>query len=227
MNILAMFYLTNDRLFKIIFSFRYARFWNVKKTWRLCIITSVLNIIFGVVAAWLRYAEPSYVKMIPSYVINATLCSIYLVFSTLTYIVIFKKYVRSKRTIQRSSGRRDQRQYQLSAWKIFAKSQFFISVLLIGSFLMFAVIPRLMRTIWYYHFKKHLTYDAIKQFYMISSRISFTVDGVIYIFLQKPIRNLLCRKLRRVFCNNGNQIRSGSSTNEGNGAVFNLRSVSR
>ena len=82
-----------------------------------------------------------------------------------------------------------------TSWVVrtFRTSNFSIPFLLILTYLVLTVIPSITRS-----FCSLLGYDIPYEwtfFYLCSVRISYTVDGIIYVFLQQRVRRLLWRKM--------------------------------
>ena len=115
----------------------------------------------------------------------------YFAFALVTYLVLFVKYLQSRRNnIQRNPADN----VRISPWKAFVGSRFFISVLLIGSYLLLTSVPSLVRTAlgW-------TTTDSSGNLsYEVLSRLSYTVDAIIYIYVSKPVRNILLTRLRKI-----------------------------
>ena len=196
--ILARFFVTGDRLLNVLFYAKYARYWCMGKTWKLIIITWMCNLVISISLSLLTYFKFNYVryeanisKIMAVYVLTF-LHGVFLIFTFFTYCVMFRKLVHSQRYFAR---RRNEKIPQVSLLKIFINSRFFISGLLVSSYLILTVIPSLTRSIHYIAGYK-VPY-SLTLFYLISTRLSYTVDGIIYTFLQKSIRDLLMKTLFR------------------------------
>ena len=75
----------------------------------------------------------------------------------------------------------------------FSTTKFYIPFLLIFTYLILTVVPSVTRSFRYllgYQVRYEWTF-----FYLCSVRLSYTVDGVIYVFLQKRVRILLWKKM--------------------------------
>ena len=204
--ICAMFYITGDRLLQVWLNIKYTFHWNVRKTSILIISTWITNVSIsaGFAASLIVATSHSgdHIKRVYDvYVIVDTyvppiLQITYFIFSSITYCVMFMKYLKSKRIFQQPDST------SLSARKIFLRSRFFISVLLISSFLVLTVIPTLVCNIWAltspHTFR--MTNEPARIFMIytnVSIRLTHTIDAVIYIFLQPRVRRLLIQK---IFC---------------------------
>ena len=76
-------------------------------------------------------------------------------------------------------------------FRAFQTSNFYVPFLLIFTYLVLTVVPSITRS-----FRYLLGYKipfAWTFFYLCSIRVSYTVNGVIYVFLQRRVRRLLRR----------------------------------
>ena len=136
------------------------------------------------------------IKIFDTY-IPPTLEVTYLIFAVVTYLVMFSKYVQSKRTFEQSDS---------SAITLFLHSRFFIPVLLISSYLIFTVIPTIIVIVWWWTSPNYAV-EAFRIFVMctkISVRLSCTVQAFIYLFIKPQVRTLFFRKVcctRKIYSN--------------------------
>ena len=123
--------------------------------------------------------------------IPSILNCIYLLFAIITYISLFITYARSRRKFLRKNSTSS-----FSVVKVFMKSKFVVPVTVISTYILLAAGPGVAKTVistsigmfssgWEYFFI----------YYSISTRISHTIDALLYIFLQKKVRNLLYKNL--------------------------------
>lgn len=191
LTIMAMFYITGDRLLHILLHLRYSQYLNVEKTRQLLFCTWFLNMTISFVFSLLTYVDVNFVfkqahlgKVFTAYVANI-LHLAYFVFAIFTYLAMFRVYARTERNKYPRS----------SMFTIFVKSRFFVSIVLIGGYLVLTVFPNLARAIiWLNSNSAGLEY-AMSMYFHFSTRLSQTVDGLIYIFLKKTVRYLLWKKL--------------------------------
>ena len=182
----AMFFITADRLLAILLNMRYQRLCSNGKAIRLVVITAVINTSIGVLTGVLRYYKLMQAKILTLYV-NPTISLLYFAFALITYVILFLKYLQSQRNMRRLPTDNT----RISPWKAFVGSRFFIPVLLIGSYLLLISVPSLARTAagWTKSDSSaNLTYEVL-------SRLSYTVDAIIYIYVSKPVRNILLTRL--------------------------------
>ena len=121
-------------------------------------------------------------KMGPKF--NTLLYANYLIFACVAYTLMFRTYLKSRRNCQTNNYLTT----QITVWKLFKNSNFYISTLLVATYFVFMVIPRLTQTIYYIDNNRWTI--SILYYYMISARVSYLVDALIYIYLQKPVRQL-------------------------------------
>ena len=142
---LSMFYITADRLFHIILHVKYPVYWSVGKTKRLLIcswvfcltISTSFTLVLHFVYKSVVNEDEVYLRIFLIY-IPIVLYIIYVLFACLTYTKMFLQFARSR--TNRNARR-------LSLFNIFINSRFFVSVLLISSFLLLMVTPRLIYSI--------------------------------------------------------------------------------
>ena len=80
--------------------------------------------------------------------------------------------------------------------KIFLKSNFFIPVTVISTYVLLTVVPSVGYTVyWASDSALSSAWTNFYQYHQISIRISHTIDALLYIFLQKKVRRLLYKKL--------------------------------
>ena len=185
--VLAMLYFTGDRLLHITLHLRYEEHWSTKKSSMLITCTWICNILIGVsfsIAAYYnmtlfkRYGTINRVLILYIYM---TFHIGYLLFAFIAYLLMFRVYLRS----ERRHGR-----YK-SVCKIFAESRFFMAVILIGMFLVFTVLPSIVRCVWDVATDNSPHPLGLDATFLLSTRLSHTIDAVVYIFLQKHVRDLL------------------------------------
>ena len=120
--------------------------------------------------------------------------------SIVTYTVIFWKYKKSRdRMHQFQSPDITDRNQQSSTLHMFRNSRFYVSVLIIFTYLLFNTIPYCVFTFLiennYLTNKKHITTGSIIAGFMI--HLGYTSDAIIYIFLQNNVRKTLSKMVCR------------------------------
>lgn len=203
----VMIFLTLDRLLDILLNIRYPIYWNETKTKNLLGGTWFLGVMLCVTVSMLYYSigfdwEDAFFKYFyPAISIG------FIGLAIVTYGFIFKRYRRTRtnpvcfynnpiatnqnfNTIDTTTSNR-----QPNAWTVFRKSRFYISVLLILSFIFFMLIPDMTYLLYgIIHKKKD---EVLVAACWISYAISNCVDAIIYIFLQADVRKLLWMKIRQ------------------------------
>ena len=195
----SMVLLTSDRLLCIWLHIGYRKFWTLRKTfasiasaWGLCSVVVIglvtyayVNNVFGRPAT-----EQIFKKAVYHYTLTLLL-TLFLIFAIGSYSLMFSKFLSSSRTT--SSRRRSQN----TIFYTFRHSRFFISVLLVVSYLLLMVIPNLVATT--LSMAGITIPQAIYDCINVCSILSDTADGFIYVFLQTSVKRLLFRQttLRR------------------------------
>ena len=205
---LTLFYITADRLACSLLNVRYPLYCSARKAKYLVVGTWTFGILLTIILSFLfKYYPSNAVTTVFVFSIDGDdspfisyshqVCNIgFTIFAVLTYSLIFRLYARSQRR-RSTSGTVQLR----SAFSVFVKSRFFIPILLVFTFIVFLITPNMV----YLHYfindtEVPYTLDTIC---WISFAISDFSDGIIYIFLQKNVRNLLWKKLK---CGNARQI---------------------
>ena len=193
---LAMFYLTLDRLLHVLYHIKYQVHWDVKKTWILMITTAACTFTLGVTFSCLRYILPSKQKdnlmeLTMGY-IPTIIYIVYFIFACLSYVAMFVRYMNSRRRTSTTTSST----VQPSPWYLFKSSKFSISILLVSSYLILMVLPSLTRTIYFLVNGNGHEFDFLQYYFLISSHISITTDALIYIFLQKHVRDKFFKSLK-------------------------------
>ena len=129
--------------------------------------------------------------------ISITCQTILLSASSNTSIMLFFKHVHAHR---RRTTVRNRYQKKDSVFRIFYKSKFIVSVLLVLSFLILAVLPTLVQC--FYVMSGHGIVHDLLSYSTVLYTLSDTVDGLIYIFIKPCVRKLLTDKINvlRGFC---------------------------
>ena len=191
--ILAMFYITGDRLGLILCSLKYKWFMNIKKAKKLITWTWVISISIGFFFCLLTYFKFDYVrnkakisKIMAVYVLSSFYV-LYLVFAVISYILIFAKYLITERRLSTSQG--ENRAVITNQHR----PRFTLCILLVITYVVLTVLPSLTRAGLYIR-GTQFPY-AITYWYLISIRISYTVDGVLYVFIQKKVQRVFWNKV--------------------------------
>ena len=121
-----------------------------------------------------------------------------------TYAYIFHKYRESKSdpVISRYSRSEFQGSKSPGVWKVFRNSRFYISCLLIVTFLLMVVLPKL---VYFFYLKRvHRNHGMFEKILAVVVGVlyyfSFLADVFIYVFLHPPLKRLMWKKLRKISC---------------------------
>ena len=165
---LAMFYLTTDRLLHILLNMRYPVHCTIPRTKRLLIVTSSISFLMSIYFILVGYYVSvellqSKTGVIMYIYIPTVLCIIYILFAVSAYGVLFLKFARSRRNTHTSSNSH-------SLLYRFRHSNFYTSILLSSSFLISTVIPNVIYSCIY------LTDTGISLSFHIYFRVSITLS---------------------------------------------------
>ena len=187
---ITMIYLTVDRLADILLNIKYHLYWDTRRTNVLMCITWIAGLLLsGIISLLYKFTGFEWENVFYKYFLPILNFS-FITISLVTYVCIFRIY---KRTHDTKWGQRGTRR-ALSSWQVFRRSRFYVSVLMILTFLVFMVIPDLS-----YLFLVVIRGDKTRDFLLLCCYISYgicnIIDAWIYIYLQAPVRRLLIRKL--------------------------------
>ena len=193
MYFLSMIYITVDRLLEIHLNIKYPLYCSQTKTkwllitaWMIAILMS-LSVIFVTMTTEFNYEEPFNLYH------HTPLSLAFIVVAIMTYVSIFNKYRHTRiRPSQDNNGRSSA---DISIFTIFRNSKFFVSVLLISTFLLFVELPGLIFLLVAFVYKRR-TY-VMGSCYMILYNISNTVDVFVYVYFQKDVRKLFWKWIRK------------------------------
>ena len=191
----AMFCITGDRLCLVLFSSNYRCKMTIKRAKRLILSTWVIGIGIGIGFFMLTYFKFDYVRKeakiskIMSVYVLSTLYAVYLVFVVVAYVSITLKYLIIERRMSLSQAAISHRPSTTQQHR----PRFTLCTFLVITYVSLTLLPSLTRAGMYMAEVK-VPY-AITYWYLISIRISYTVDGVLYVFMQKKARELLWNNL--------------------------------
>lgn len=174
-----------------LFPFRYRQIWTVNKVKKLVVITWLICYTYSLLLILFFHLSYLTEKMFASYVCVAlmTLDVTYFLFAVFTYSMMFRSLVKSRR---RSTNQ------NVSLLNTFVNSRFFVSALIIGSFILFTILSDfLFCSNLYLLLVRYSATAGLTIYADVSLRVSSIVDGMIYIYLQKPVREMF---LQRICC---------------------------
>ena len=193
-----MLFMTLDRLMAVLLSLRYPQYWTVNRTkkmlsviWSIGCVEIVCFVIFvNRFGTWYRSLGLVYVTL--------TFRILFICIALITYSVIFWKYRKSIDIARHQNLSGNDRRTRTSALQTFLKSRFYISALIILTYIFFNTIPffALISSV-------EDVYDRSSQKELavgILLQLGYTADAVIYIFLQKNVRNQL---IKMICCGQG------------------------
>ena len=194
--LLGMILITGDRMLRIYLDLKYRVYWSYQRTRILVVATWVfsfsvtlfLSVRMNYIMDNRRYNDARQMDTIENYVL-IIVSILFVSFASFSYCFIFHKYVQSQRNTLIKNTK------ALSIWQVFQSSKFFISVLLVSSFLVLWVAPTLIVSI-YGLSKQSETRrnESLKGYTNISYIISDLVDGIIYVFLRTTVQDELKKK---------------------------------
>lgn len=184
---LSIMFVTLDRLMSSLLTFRYIIYWDHLKAIKLliaswCIITSVCIFL---VNDFEKMKSNGTDRIIIEYVPSAFDAAV-IILAMASYGIIFSRYVTSRRLVSHTERNE-------SMLQIFRNSKFYVTILLISSFLVLTVIPGSILSIFAY-----TNIEVSESFYVyttVSFCLSTTADVIIYLFMHKTVRKVCLQKL--------------------------------
>ena len=109
---------------------------------------------------------------------------------------MFCRFAKSRRSFRRSISQSSE---EVSLLDIYLNSRFYVSVMLILSYLILMVGPSLTRA--YFNIMEIPMSKSLRTYIDISVTLSDTADGIIYIFMDRKVRTLFMKKWKtRLSC---------------------------
>ena len=189
-----MLYITVDRVCGVLLNITYPSYWDISKAKWLVTVTWLIGITTFIAAALVYALKKDEVQlfMIANYFI-IIFDFTFVVTAISSYCFIFYKFQKTRKD---SLLGRNASNTQQNLWKIFRRSRFYVSVLLISTYIIFTIFPDLMWT-----FGVVGDVHTAGGFLMsIMYAVSYFADGAIYIFTHGKVKKLLWRKLRVIGC---------------------------
>ena len=200
---MSMAYITLDKALEILLNIKYPVYWNEQKAKRLVYTTWVVGVCMPVCVLLMHHighisidaiADVLFLYICPTFDFSFTILAV------ITYSFLFQRYRKSRVlptvSMHLTHGMTNQESPNSnSIFKIFRKSNFYITVLLILSFLIFMVLPNMVY-LFYGVVGGHKS-KTLDEALLILYNISYLLDAWIYIFAQQSVRNLFYRKLRK------------------------------
>ena len=193
----AVMFLLVDRLAIVLLNMRYSIIWNIRKarilittSWFFCVSVSFLafTLVYNYIGA--KELTRYNITLKITYYIAIIFNGLFYIFAVLSYIIMFVKLKSKRRYTNKFSSNQ-------SLFQVCRNSWFFIVSLLVASFLLLMVIPKLVLSISWIN-GDHLP-EAVRVYIYISIALLDTVDGVIYIFMYAPVQRFLYATLSSLF----------------------------
>ena len=191
---MAMVYITLDRLLSILLSLRYKIYCTETKAKHFLQVTWIVALLICTSVS-LTHHFNGYIWQTTFFMyVYPTFDFAFIILALITYVFIFLKYRKSRRKYFQSCIQPNITRE--STFKIFRKSNFFIPVLLILTFVIFMLIPDLVYL--FYGIVGNNESDTLFVTCDVSYAISILADGWIYIFMQKSVRAMLWAKMHNL-----------------------------
>ena len=187
-----MLYMTIDRMLAIWLNLKYSLYCTLSRAKYLIICTWITSVLFLLIIMFMyAFKVTDYYPYIWYMYLSFDIA--FVTVATITYTFIFQKYRHTRREPPQYTHTSANVQ-QPSLFQVFRKSRFYIAVLLISNFLIFKVIADFLFFFIGVVAKNDTPVTNITTFTMWA--LSDLLDAWIYIFVHKPIREVLKRKLR-------------------------------
>ena len=194
---IIMVCMTLDRLCAVLFGLRYPLYWDSRKTKILLIIIwclgAVTVLFYDVLVSILGFAEFARLAYGKRYTyVRVVMSLLYTCLAVGTYVVLFCFYVKSRRAV-RSSQRGnivERVDEQQSVLKMFMDTKFYISLLIILTYILFSCVPLCIRSLF---LPNRPDGGMLQNMHNLLLHLGFMSDAVIYIFLRKKVRKKFFR----------------------------------
>ena len=166
---------------------KYKAYWNVENTKKLLAVIWGFGVV--IIATYLiLYWQYStwHTKWKEYFYLNIFTSGFYILVAFVTYGFIFHKYRQSVALRKRTTAYGNHHTDPRTAFSF--KSRFYIPVLIILTFILFYLVPVLLGAI---KFERAKNYNQLKFLTYCVIQFGATSDAIIYIFLEKPVRNKL------------------------------------
>ena len=192
-----MMLMTLDRLMATVLNFKYLVLWDpakTRKTLHIIWCIGILSVIFHVVSYTWKKSSYQNSIVFSFWVYSAVVASLlYIVVAVVTYTVIFLKYKHSREAARQYVPRKQIQ--QISLIRVFLNSRFFVSLLIILTYLFFRATPNLIYTLYQLVYReKSLGFSYAVR---VMLHLGYTSDAMIYIFLQRNVRRNLFNMITR------------------------------
>ena len=202
--LLSLFYITADRLACVLLNIKYQVVWSHKRSRYLVLATWFFNMLVSISIPLIYHY--CYVKkgisgkifydIINTYVPVVIQC-LFIIFAIISYCIMFRIYVTSRRRIRRNSQPDAPRE---SLCRIFITSQFFVSILIITSTLLLDIIPNVIYTFFLimdvpFGIQTKMNVQIARN---ICGMLSDTIHGLIYVLLEPSVRKLWIDKMLEI-----------------------------
>lgn len=178
---LNMFYLTIDKLFEILLNIRYPVYWNERKTKVLLVLTWLSGLLLSIAVTIVTQIKFFDYWVVLEYIYPAVDFSFLFVAFT-TYGFLFQKFRRTR--ISPTDGKK-----RLSIWKAFRQSTFYVTILLVSSFIFFVVIPDLIFL--FYPMVNRGFPESLNSVCILMYSVSFLIDAWIFMMMQRQVKRFL------------------------------------
>lgn len=211
-----MIYITVDRLLDILLNLRYPVYWDEYKAITLLKVTWFMGIVIVAITFVCCYGYDQWVwESVMFEFLYPFLEIAFMVLAVFTYIFIFRKFKQSQLPpvhlqYDKSVSTTKKTKRQNSTFEAFKNSRFYISVLLILTFILFMIVPDLAYLFICILPKRES--ELILTICWIVYGIANICDAFIYIYLQAEVKELLVKKVRRLFENENRKQRIVKAT---------------
>ena len=186
----SMFYITIDRLLGVLLNLRYRVYCDSTKCKYLLLLTWTIGFLMSVVFV-ITYHIGVLKEIYPyDLYVSAVISFVYVIVALVTYGFIFNNYTKSRAMRHRGNTEGETNNNEPSIFQVFRQSKFFISILIITSFLVFVVLPDIL----YFFFA---AIDHSRPPYHLIVVISSVVISLI---LSTPAFTFLCKNLLGSYC---------------------------
>lgn len=197
----SMIFITFDKFFEIWLNLKYPLYWSVRKakyllkaTWLVCALACIVCLTAYKLKVFDYYPYIWYIYL--------SLDVVFVTTATIAYVFIFIKYKQTRQVPAHIAHSHENLTRNNNIFDVFRHSRFYMTVLLISSFIVFKVTPDVLFFIFRVaDDREDISVYELDMVVFHSWAISDFLDAWIYIFAQKTVRKMLYRTLTRI-CGN-------------------------
>lgn len=189
---MSMIFITVDRLNLILLNTSYSLHWDIKKAKVIVVWTWLVSFCIYVTSTvvYSLNKDKTQYCLFANYLL-ITFDFTFLVIAVIAYSLIFRKFKEQTHLMNSSCTNIPNK---VTIWSLFKQSRFYVALLLILTFTIFVIPPDI---VWSLYICNHtIEYTRVKYVTTILYATSYLSDGLIYVFMNGKVKNLILERYR-------------------------------